>query len=372
MIASTVGQLDIDSLDATVRAAWIYDGRTDDLGWTSAHHRGLRETVDEFGEDLETEYVETADPADVDGLASGFAADGFDIVFGTTSDFTEPMERASEAYPDVAFEVASGTYTADNLGAYYGKIYQARYLVGYAAGLVTETDGVGYVASNPVSTVLQDINGFAAGVRDVNPDATVHLHWTNEWFDPPAERDTAQALVDDENVDVLAQHQDSPAVVETANENSIWGSGFNTDMSGFGGETYLTSPVWDWSVVYADRIEAVRDGTWKAGVTFPGIADGVGDISTFGPNVPDDVAGAVIDRREDLLTGDADEIVWRGTPFENWSDTALMFDVDTLEIDNIDERDSARVATVSHHTPGRRHRSGQECRSRGSRRLQNR
>lgn len=216
-------------------------------------------------------------------------------------------------------------------------MYQARYLVGHAAGLVTETDSIGYVASNPVSTVLQDINGFAAGVRDVNPDATVHLRWTNEWFDPALERETAQALVDDENVDVLAQHQDSPAIVETANENDVWGSGFNTDMSEFGGENYLTSPVWNWDVLYLDRIQAVRDGDWEAGVTFPGMADGVADVSDFGPNVPDDVIDAVTDRREELLEGDADEIIWGGTPFEDWSDIELLFGVDTIEIDTVDE-----------------------------------
>ncbi|RQG95466.1 BMP family ABC transporter substrate-binding protein [Natrarchaeobius chitinivorans] len=335
-ISITIGRLD-DGLKADVSAAWIYDGRPDDLGWTYAHHQGLRGAVAELGESLEAEYVENADPTDVEDIARRFAADGFDVVFGTTSDFTAAMERASEAYPDVAFEVASGTHTAENLGAYYGKIYQARYLVGNAAGLVTETDEIGYVASNPVSTVLQDINGFAAGVRDVNPNATVHLRWTNEWFDPPTERETAQALVDDENVDVLAQHQDSPSVVETAKDNDVWGSGFNTDMSEFGGENYLTSPIWSWDVLYLERIDAVRDGDWEADVTFPAMADGVVAISNFGPNVPDDVVEAVIDRRESLLEGDADAIVWRGTPFEDWSDAALLFDVDTLEIDTVDE-----------------------------------
>lgn len=336
VVSTTVGRLD-HGLDADVSAAWIYDGRTDDFGWTDAHHQGLHGAVAELGDALEAEYVENVDPADVEDIASQIAADGFDVVFGTTSDFTVPMDHVSAAYPDAAFEVASGTYTTANLGLYYGKIYQARYLVGYAAGLVTETDSIGYVASNPVSTVLQDINGFAAGVRDVNPDATVHLRLTNEWFDPPTERETAQALVDGENVDVLAQHQDSPAVVETANENDVWGSGFNTDMSEFGDENYLTSPVWNWSVLYLDRIQAVRDGDWEAGVTFPGMADGVADISDFGPNVPEVVAESVMDRRAELLAGDADATVWRGTPFENWSDTELMFDVDTVEIDNVEE-----------------------------------
>jgi basic membrane protein A and related proteins len=336
-ISTTVGHLGDDGPVADISAVWIYDGNTADLGWTYAHHQGLQATADELSDALEAEYVENVDVTDVERIASQYAADGFDIILGTTSDFTAPMERASDAYPDVAFEVASGTCTADNLGAYSGKIYQARYLVGHAAGLVTETNGIGYVASNPVSTVLQDINGFAAGVRDVNPDATVHLRWTNEWFDPALERETAQALIDSENVDVLAQHQDSPTVVETAHENDVWGSGFNTDMSEVGCKNYLTSPIWNWEVLYLDRIEAVRDGDWEAEVTFPGMADGIADISDPGPNVPNDVVDAVMDRREQLLEEDSDEIVWRGTPFEDWSDAALLFDVNTLEIDNIDE-----------------------------------
>lgn len=103
LVSITIGHLD-DSLEADISAAWIYDGRTDDIGWTYAHHQGLRGAVNELGDALEAEYVENADPADVNGIARRFAADGFDVIFGTTSDFTAPMEDASTAYPDVAFE----------------------------------------------------------------------------------------------------------------------------------------------------------------------------------------------------------------------------------------------------------------------------
>lgn len=332
---------DVDPDEADVSAAWIYFAEPGDLGWTFAHNEGYEATVAAFedrDEELEHTAVEDVAAANVEETAVSFADDGFDIIFGASADFTDPMAAASEQFPDVAFEVASGIDTGDNHGSYYGKIYHARYLVGYAAGLVTETNAIGYVAANPVSTVYQDINGFSSGVQDANPDATVYLNWTNDWFDPSLEAETAQTLIDDHDVDVMAQHQDSPSALETATENGRWASGFNADMSEFASDEgeYLMSPIWNWEEVYIERIEAVMNDEWEAGMTFPGMESGVADISDPGPAVPDDVVDEVMDIRDDILDGNGDEIVWGGTVFEDWSDEEILFGSDTLGIENID------------------------------------
>jgi len=316
-------------------AAWIYFAEVGDLGWTFAHNEGYEGTVDMM-DDIETSVVEDVDPADVEQTAAEFAEDGYDVVFGASADYTDGMAAASEQYPDTAFEVASGIETGDNHGAYYTKLYQARYLVGYAAGLVTETDNIGYVAANPVSTVYQDINGFASGLADSNEDATVYVQWTNDWFDPATEGENAQTVIDSEDVDVMAQHQDSPSALETAADNEIWGSGYAASMQDqIDEEYYLMTPVFEWEEVYARIIEEVQDGEWEAGITFPDIGEGA-DISDPGPAVPDDVVDEVMSIRDDMLEGDADEIVWSDTPYEGRSDEEILFESDDFELDNIE------------------------------------
>ncbi len=321
----------------TVNAAWIYFAEPGDLGWTASHHAGVQAT-DEVMDGVEVNFVEDVDSSAVTQTASQFAEEGNDVIFGASASFTDPMAAASEEYPDTAFEVASGIDTGENYGSYYIKNYHARYLIGYAAGLLTEENAIGYVAANPVATVYQDINGFAAGVQASNPDATVHLQWTNSWFDPPTEGENAQVLIDDNNVDVMAQHQDSPSALETAAEAGIFASGYAAPMGEFAGEDYLTTPVFEWENVHRTIIEDVRAGTWEAGMTFPGIADGATVLDDWGPAVPDDIVSEVEGIREDMIESDdaADDIVWGGTMFEDWSDEEILFDFDVLGIDNVD------------------------------------
>ena len=321
--------------DAAVSAAWIYFADAGDQGWTASHDTGRQATVAAM-DDLNADYVENVDAANVEQTASQYAEDGYDIVFGASATFTDPMAAASEQYPDTAFEVASGIDTGENYGSYYLKNYHARYLIGYAAGLLTENDNIGYIAANPVATVYQDVNGFASGLADANDNATLYLRWTNDWYDPPTEGENAQTLIDDEDVDVMAQHQDSAAALETAAENGIWASGYAEPMGEFAGDNYLMTPVFNWEEAYIPLIEAARDGEWEAGMTFPGIGDGAADVSEPGPEVPDDVIDEVMDIREDMISGDADEIVWGGTPYEDWSDEQILFEFDTLGIDNIE------------------------------------
>lgn len=335
-LAMAAGCLGEDSsVDAEVSAAWIYFASADDQGWTSSHDAG-RQATEEQLDDFEGDFTENVDSSNVEQTASQYAEDGFDVVFGLSASFTDPMAAASEQYPDAAFEVASGIDTGENYGAFHEKLYHARYLVGYAAGMLTENDSIGYVAANPVSTVYQEINGFASGVADANSDATVYVRWTNAWYDPPTEGENAQALIDDENVDVMAQHQDSPSVLETAAENDIWASGYAESAPDAAGDNYLMTPVFNWEVAYMQIIEQARNGEWEAGYTFPGIAEDAVDVSEPGSEVPDEVVEEVTSIKEEMQSGDADEIVWGGTPYESWSEEEVLFDSSSFEMDNIE------------------------------------
>lgn len=325
---------DDDIADAEASAAWIYFADAGDQGWTASHDTG-RQATEEAMDGLVTDYVENVAAADVEQTASQYAEDGYDIIFGASASFTDPMAAASEEYPDTAFEVASGIDVGDNYGSYYLKNYHARYLIGYAAGLLTENNRVGYIAANPVATVYQDINGFASGLMDANDEANLFLRWTNDWYDPPTEGENAQTLIDDEDVDIMAQHQDSASALETATENGIWGSGYAEPMSQFGGDQYLTTPVFNWEAAHVPLIEAASEGEWEAGRTFPGIEDGAVELDDWGPQVPDDVIDEVEEIQDDMVDGDADDIVWSGTPYEDWTDEEIQLEFDTLGLDNI-------------------------------------
>ncbi|MFB6353510.1 MAG: BMP family ABC transporter substrate-binding protein [Halobacteriales archaeon] len=312
-----------------IRAAWVYISEVGDLGWSWAHDQGRKYVDDQF-DWLETAFSEAVVPADSKRVFEEYTNQGYDIIFGTTFGYMDPMFQVAKANPDTLYEHCSGYRTRENMGRYFGRMYQARYLAGVAAGMITEADALGYVAAFPTAEVVRGINAFTHGARSVNDAVTTKVRWTNAWFDPGKSRQAAQSLID-AGVDVMAQHQDSPAAVKAAAEAGIWSTGYDAPMKEFGGEKYITSPIWHWEVFYVPTLMAVKNGNWTSDAYWKGLnaaLEGVGsivDLDEWGPNVPSDVKSSVEGKRSQIKNGELDP--WAGTKFEGWSDKQLFQDM---------------------------------------------
>jgi basic membrane protein A len=304
-----------DGDDETVRAAWLYVSEVGDLGWSWAHDQG-RKAVDNEFDWLETEFSEAVAPPDAREEMQRYTNDGYDIIFGTTFEYMSDMVDLSNENADTLYEHCSGFETTDSLGRYFGRMDQARYLAGVAAGMVTEVDTLGYVAAKPISEVIRGINAFTLGARSVNDEVTTKVRWTNEWYDPTAETEAAQALLD-EDVDVMAQHQDSPSALEAAAEAGIWATGYDAPMGDYAGENYLTSPIWHWEEFYRPTLESVREDSWESDFYYEGLSAGIVDIDKWGPEVPGDVEDEVSTTENRIESGDFD--LWADSKFSDWS-----------------------------------------------------
>ena len=269
-----------------VRAAWVYVGPKNDGGWTTAHDNGRLAVEEEFGDQVETDYVESVpeEPAAAARAIEGFARKGYDIIFTTSFGFMDPTLEVAEKYPDVLFEHCSGFKTAENMANYFGAMEEAKYLAGMAAGAATENGQLGKVNAFPIPEVIRLTNAFILGARAVNPDATMKVVFTNSWFDPPKEKSAAESLLD-AGADVLTQDVDSPATGQVAGAAGADWVGYNSDSSKFAPQAWLTAPVWDWSGYYIDRVQAVIDGTWKSGSYYGDLTDGIVDLAPYGPGV---------------------------------------------------------------------------------------
>jgi basic membrane protein A len=298
----------------------VYNSEVGDLGWSWAHNEGRKAVADEY-DWLETEYTEAVAPGDSERIFRQYANNGFDIIFGCTFEYQDPMATVAEETPEVYFEHNTGYKTLENMGRYMGRIYQARYLAGIAAGMVTETNTLGYVAAFPIPEVVRGINAFTLGAASVNDSITTKVRWTNTWFDPPTESEAAGALLD-ENVDVMAQHQDSPAALSAAADAGVWATGYDAPMQEQAGDNYLTSPIWHWEEFYGPTLESVNDGNWESDAYWEGLDSGICSLDDWGPQVPQDVQDEVATAREGIISGDLD--VWAGSKFEGESDEFLF------------------------------------------------
>lgn len=279
----------VASAQDKTKACFIYVGPIGDFGWSYQHHQGLLDIEKEFGDQVETAYLESVpEGADAERALERFARSGCDIIFATSFGFMDAVNNVAGRFPDVKFEHATG-YKRDhaNVATYNSKFHEGRYIQGVIAGSISEKGEAGYIASFPIPEVVMGINAFVLGAQTVNPDFKVKVVWANTWFDPGREADAAKALID-QGVDIITQHTDSTAPIQVAAERGIKAFGQASDMIAFGPETQLTSIIDDWGPYYIERVRAVIDGTWEQVDVWEGIHEGHVVMAPY-TNMPDDV-----------------------------------------------------------------------------------
>ena len=285
------------------KAAFVYIGPVGDAGWTKRHDDGRKSLEANLGDCVETSFLENVpEGAESEAVFERLAREGNDIIFGTSFGYMDQMLAVSEKFPDVKFEHATGFKTSDNMGTYFGAAEEARYLSGMAAGSVTETNQIGYIAAFPIPEVLRGINAFTLGAQRVNPDVTVDVVWTSTWFDPVVEKEAAQAVLAG-GADVVAQHQDTASAGEAATAEGAFWLGYNDDMSRFAPDAWLTAPVWDWGPFYTKAVEDVRAGTWTSDQYYGNMADGMVTLSEVSDKVSQDVRDQIETVKGEIIAG---------------------------------------------------------------------
>jgi simple sugar transport system substrate-binding protein len=150
--------------------------------------------------------------------------------------------------------------------------------------------------------VLQGINAFTLGMRSVDPKARVKVVWLDAWFDPPRERDAAMTLFN-QDVDVIAFHTGSTAVMAAAQERGKMAVAYHSDMRKVAPDAQIVAVTHDWGGYYTQRAKAVLDGSWKPVSLWGGVKEGMVRVGDFGPKVPKAVQEEVLARQQDIASG---------------------------------------------------------------------
>ena len=289
--------------DKDMQVGFVYVSPVGDAGWSFAHDQG-RLAVEALA-GVTTSFVEAVpEGPDSERVMLNMARKGFDIVFATSFGYMDPMLKVAQQFPKTVFMHCSGYKTAENMGAYFGRMYEPRYLSGMVAGAMTQSNLLGYVAAFPIPEVIRGINAFALGAQAVNPKAQVRVVWTKTWYDPATEKEAAKSLLD-VGADVIAQHQDSPGPQEAAQEKGVYSVGYNSDMSAFAPKSHLTAPIWNWAPLYKQIVEQVGSGSWKSQSIWYGMKEGIVDLAPFGEMVPEAVREQVMARKQAIIDGKA-------------------------------------------------------------------
>jgi simple sugar transport system substrate-binding protein len=286
-----------------IKAGFVYVSPITEAGWTKQHDEGRKAVERALGQQVKTTFVaDVAEGADAERVIRDLAQQGHHIIFTPSFGYMEPTLKVAKEFPNVKFESVTGFKTAPNVAASNARYYEGRYLAGIAAGRMTQSNVAGYVAGFPIPEVLQGINAFTLGMRSVNPKAAVKVVWLNAWFDPPKEREAAMALFN-QDVDVIAFHTASTAVMAAAQERGKMAVAYHSDMRKIGPDAQIIAVTHQWGDYYTARIQAALSGSWKSGNVWGGVKDGMIRVGDFGPKVPKAVQDEILIKQKAVGSG---------------------------------------------------------------------
>ncbi|MEM4417188.1 MAG: BMP family ABC transporter substrate-binding protein, partial [Nitrososphaerota archaeon] len=263
-----------------IKAGYIYVGPVGDFGWTHSHDLGRKWADQQFG-NVESSYIESVPEAEAAGSIETLVRQGADLVITTSFGYMDPTAEVAAKYPDKYFVHISGYRSGaagnapKNMSSAFAEFYQLYYLNGLAAGAVTETGVVGYVAAHPIPEVIRHINAFVLGAnysykRRTGRNIKAFVNWLFSWFDPGKTRQAATALIEESNADVLAFTEDSPTTLQVAEEYTtqkgrrVWSFSHYGDMRQYGPNSHLTGQIVHWGPLYLEFYRMVATGTWQS------------------------------------------------------------------------------------------------------------
>ncbi len=302
-VACCISPVFSQAADKPLKVGFVYVAPLSDTGWVRQHDEGRLAVESALGNKVKTTYVENvAEGPDAERVIRDLAATGHQLIFTPSFGYMEPTLKVAQAFPGVRFESITGYKTAPNVATANARYYEGRYLAGIAAGRMTQTKVTGYVAGFPIPEVIQGINAFALGLRSVNPKAVVKVVWLNTWFDPTRERDAAMTLFN-QDVDVIAFHTVSSAIMAAAQERGKLAIAYHSDMRKIAPDAQILAVTHQWGAYYTERARAVLDGSWKSGNVWGGVREGMIRVEGFGSAVPAAVQQEVLARQKDIAAG---------------------------------------------------------------------
>ena len=236
-----------------VNVAFVHQLNTNVSAWVQSHEDGRAHVEEVFGDKVVCRsYFDGNTPEAVEQLLEQAVADGADVVFTTAPRLSRHALKMAVKYPKVHFLNCSVDQPYSSLKTYYGRMYEAKFITGAIAGIMTQSDRIGYIANYPIFGETASINAFALGAQMTNPRAQVELRWSCLPGSPQAD-----LLAD--GVRVISNRE-----APNLNQMNLAFYNYGTFLADdFGHLLPLGTAVWGWGKFYEFVIRSIREGTWK-------------------------------------------------------------------------------------------------------------
>lgn len=234
-----------------LHVTFLHEANETNSAWVRAHEKGRSALANTFTDRVILSSHENVDPdVDAEQILEEVAHNGTDVVFTTSVRMHTACLKVAAQHPKTKFLNCSLNTPHPLVRTYYPRTYEATYILGMLAGILSPTNTVGYVANNPIYGIPAAINAYAQGLRSVRPEGRVLLRWA-------CLPDPAHPLDFSDREDVtLFYARDSREAPDTHRDYGL------CQRLPDGVIRPVGLPQWRWDVFYIEIIRSILNGSW--------------------------------------------------------------------------------------------------------------
>lgn len=273
------------------KVAMITDSSIADGGWGAACYNAMVEAADR--ESFTTQYTDGLSSADFAGTIRSYCDLGFDLIFAPGNQFSDAVTEVSKDYPDVKFALLNGNFESDNVISLLPDAKQIGLMAGALAGLMTETNAIGFIGGMELDTTKTKLAYYEKGAQAVNPDISVYSAYAGSFSDTAKGKEIASSMVTLNDVDVMfgdASAVDSGAREVLATFENRYDIGQPSDLLATQtSEIILNSVVTDNATMVQLCMQDVMNDTYGNKTIYGNLENGALSVGTFGDFVTEEM-----------------------------------------------------------------------------------
>lgn len=299
-----------DAGQGGVKVAMVSDtAGVNDKSFNQSAWEGLKLAKENEG--IEVSYLESTQQSDYTTNLDKLVDDGNELVWGIGFAMSDALLEAADMNDEVSFAIVDNAYETvpENVTCVTFQAQDSSFLVGYAAGLTTQTDKVGFVGGVSSAIIDQFEYGYRAGVayaaKELGKDIEVEVRYADSFSDSAKGKAIANTMYSN-GCDIVfhAAAGVGIGVIEAAEEVDKWVIGVDSDQSMLAPKNVLTSSLKRVDVAVKDLSERFAKGENIGGQTYSyGLADGGVGIPEQNPNMSDEVYEKTMKVQEQIAAG---------------------------------------------------------------------